>query len=481
MKYIGLDIGTSSCKASIIDECGTVSMSASREYTLTHPAPGFVEIDPELVWKSVCDILREIAPASKDTVSIAVSSIGETMVLLDKFDRPIVNGIVYLDNRCQSEIADIMEKIEERELFEITLVPMNQMFSLSKLIWYRKHSPKVLEHTSKICLFGDFISYKLCGETATDPATASRTMFFDAVRLAWSDRIASLFQIPVPKIPKIVPSGTCLGQLLPSVAKETCLSEKLRVLCGAHDQAVATLGSGSIREGMMTLGEGTSESLNLLLHRKKINLATFQKGIAFEPFVDKDLYIMTIGHNAHGICVQWFNELFKTDSTHNEPSYDCPDDLFFLPFLAKTSVSEPTNISPACFIGLGLTTNQSRLYSAILEGLSFESRVLLNTLQNFGGIIHEIRATGGGSRSDTLMKLKANILNQAITTQRYKDAGILGLCMIGAVSNGEYNSYAEAAANMIQSSKTFLPDRSYDQKFERYREIRTMVGKLFRA
>ena len=72
MKYIGLDIGTSSCKASIIDECGTVSMSASREYTLTHPAPGFVEIDPELVWKSACDILREIAPASKDTVSIAV-------------------------------------------------------------------------------------------------------------------------------------------------------------------------------------------------------------------------------------------------------------------------------------------------------------------------------------------------------------------------------------------------------------------------
>ena len=182
MKYIGLDIGTSSCKASIIDECGTVSMSASREYTLTHPAPGFVEIDPELVWKSVCDILREIAPASKDTVSIAVSSIGETMVLLDKFDRPIVNGIVYLDNRCQSEIADIMTKIGERELFEITLVPMNQMFSLSKLLWYRKHMPKVLEHISKICLFGDFISYKLCGETATDPATASRTMFFDAVR-----------------------------------------------------------------------------------------------------------------------------------------------------------------------------------------------------------------------------------------------------------------------------------------------------------
>ena len=103
------------------------------------------------------------------------------------------------------------------------------------------------------------------------------------------------------------------------------------------------------------------------------------------------------------------------------------------------------------------------------------------TLQNFGGIIHEVRATGGGSRSDTLMKLKADILNQAVTTQRYKNAGILGLCMIEAISSGEYSSYAEAATNMIQTSKTFLPDRSYDQKFERYREIRTAISNLFQT
>ena len=483
MRYIGLDVGTSSCKASIIDESGQTVATASREYRLSFPAYDQVEIEPETVWNATKSALTEIALKAKDAVAIAVSSIGETMILLDSSDRPTANGIVYMDKRCQAETEQIAAAIPEKDLYRQTLVPLNQMFSLCKINWYRKNASWIIDRTEKIFLFGEYIAYKLCGERAVDPASASRTMFFDAYSLRWSTEIAAKFEIPLEKLSSVVESGTFIGALRPKIAEETGLPRSLKILCGAHDQVAATLGSGSVGPNMLTLGEGTSESLNLVVDRASINFSAYRNGICYEPFLSKNDYMMTTGQNTHGICVRWIKDLFSTETDAGirfDEETCCPEDLFFLPFLSKTSVSESDNIAPGCFIGMGLTTDRNQLYRAVLEGITFESLILMNRLEKYGATVHSVRATGGGSWSNTLMQLKADILQRTISVQTDKNSGILGLCMIAAVACGEYKNFQEAAQNMIRIKKRFNPQRSYAEKFLKYDAIRNAIINLYK-
>ena len=484
MRYIGLDVGTSSCKISVVDESGNIVMSASRDYPLSFPAYGQVEIEPETVWNAAKSALSEIAPEAKDAAALVVSSIGETMVPLDSDDRPTANGIVYMDKRCQGETERIAAVVPEKDLYRQTLVPLNQMFSLCKMNWYRENAPSVIDRAGKILLFGEYITYKLCGERAVDPASASRTMFFDAYRLRWSAEIAAAFGIPLEKLSPVVESGTPIGTIRPKIAEETGLPRTLKVLCGAHDQVAATLGSGSVARNMMTLGEGTSESLNLVVGRPSIRFDAYRNGICYEPFLRPDDYLMTTGQNAHGICVRWLKDLFS-DETGADPRFDeeadCPEDLFFLPFLSKTSVAESDNTAPGCFIGMGLTSDRDQLYRAVLEGISFESLILMNRLEKYGATIQSVRATGGGSRSESLMRLKAGILRREISVPADKNSGIIGLCMIAAVACGEYGGFEEAAANMIRTGKRFSPERSYAEKFLEYVSLRKAVVDFYKS
>lgn len=478
MHYIGLDAGTSSCKVSIVDESGTVIATASRDYPLSFPAFDCVEIDPETVWTAAKSALSEIAPKAQDAAAIVVSSIGETMVLLGKDERPTANGIVYMDKRCQDETERIAAIIPEKDLYRQTLVPLNQMFSLCKLNWYKRNAPEIIHKTEKILLIGEYVTYQLCGERAADPSSASRTMFFDAYGWRWSDEIAAAFEIPSEKLSPVVETGTYIGTLRPDIAEETGLPRSLKVLCGAHDQVAATLGSGSVARNMLTLGEGTSESLNLVVDRASINFSAFQHGICYEPFLRKDDYLMTTGQNGHGISVQWIRDLFSigTDAgaRFNEDA-PCPDDLFFFPFLSKTSVAEADNTAPGCFIGMGLTTDRNQLYRAVLEGISFESLILMERLKKYGASIQSVRATGGGSRSNSLMQLKADILQHEISVPADKNAGIIGLCMIAAVACGEYTDFQEAAQHMIRTEKRFTPQRACAGKILRYNSLRQTI------
>ncbi|HQJ01832.1 MAG TPA: FGGY family carbohydrate kinase, partial [Flexilinea sp.] len=211
MRYIGLDVGTSSCKASVMDGKGHIFASSAYSYPLIYTNEGFVEISPDAIWQSSTRALKDIAMKSRDAKALAVSSLGETMVILGANDRPVTNGIVYLDQRCKRELSEIITRINPRDLYAKTLVPLNQMFSLCKILWYQKNAPWILRDGKKIFLVSDYINYMLSGNRAIDPSMASRTMFFDANELKWSKEIADLFDLPIDKFSEIAKAGTYIG------------------------------------------------------------------------------------------------------------------------------------------------------------------------------------------------------------------------------------------------------------------------------
>jgi xylulokinase len=495
LAYIGIDIGTSGCKACVVDENGCFLKSAHRDYPLVYPRPGWVELDPGEIRDAAFGVLRELSPHAKDVKAIAVSSIGESFVLLDKEDNVLANTMTYLDQRSGECLGLIAEKLDPRLVHTVTSVPLNQMYSLPKLLWLKDNRPEVFEKADKIMLISEYISYILCGERASDYTLSSRTMLFDVRELSWSSMLMERFGMPASKFSPPVSAGTSLNRLRPKLAEQLGLSPEIKVYAGCHDQIAATLGAGAIRENDVMGGQGSTESLNVLIGGDKLKHPEplLDNQLSFEPFVVKGLYSISLGQLTYGASIKWYIDTFESElrdacekngaSVHAVLDERCArdsGDTFFLPYLSKVSCMDVNANAPGAFMGLHLAASKSELYRALLEGLCFESRKNCECLGRLGVTPKQIILTGGCTRSDLLTQIKSDVLNLPARLPKNHESGIIGLAMVCAVACGDCAGYGEAVEKFVQYSRAFYPGRNYDGKYAKYKEISDSIIQLYR-
>jgi len=491
--YIGLDVGTSGCKAAVIGETGQILAVASREYAFEFPKPGWVELNPRTVWAAVMEALRGIAHAASGARAIAVSSIGESLILLDENDEPLTNGIVYLDTRAAGAVEEVRARFDPEALYRITGVPVNQMYSLSKLLWMQANRPDLLERARRIFLFGDYLTYKLSGERVVDPATASRTMLFDIGSLTWSEEVFRRFGLSSGPYSEVAATGTVAGRILPSIAFECGLPRDLQVVVGAHDQVAATLGSGVIEPGDLLMGEGSTESLNLVVDAARIRRELlFRHQICMEPFLDHGRYIMPVGQLSHGTSIKWFVQSHLreyAEAGDGRSLYAVADELcagdcgnlYFLPYLSGVNCMDAFSRAPACFIGVDCDTTVHSMYRAVLEGLSFETRSNMQLFDEANVPVRRLVASGGGAKSKLFMQIKADVLGKSIATLDSADSGVMGLAMVCAKALGVIASYRDAAHAFVRVREGIAPGRDYSAKCAEYQRIAAALKALFRA
>lgn len=494
MAYLGLDVGTSGCKAVLVKENGEILYKTQREYSLVYPALGYVELDPDIVWKNVVSVLKEVASYKDDIRYIAVASIGEAMVILDKTDKPLTNGVTYLDRRCSEIVKDIKDYMDLKKLYAVSGMPLNQMFSLPTFLWFKKYMPNIIDRADKYFLFGDYITYMLSGERTIDPPTASRTMFFDALNLDWSDEIAANFDIPVKKFSKVVKIGSIIGKIRPSLAKETGLLEDTYIVMGCHDQVAASLGSGAVLAGDIMAGEGSSESINLVVDKNSISEKFMDYQLCYEPYVEEGLYQTSVAQLTHATCIRWFVQNFganfgDTDDIPGESIYERADrgcatdsgNVFFLPYLSGVNCMDASDLSLGGFLGVDIATDKAKMYRALLEGLSFESRRCMDILRKVGLTVNNMTASGGCSKSELFMQLKADVLQQPIKILANPEAGAMGLAIICAKADKKFDTYEEAVKKYVKLSKTYIPKKDYSEKYKQYVMISDTVKGLYRT
>lgn len=492
-EYIGLDVGTSGCKAAVVDECGNVLASARREYRFSHSGKGRVELDPREVWGCAKETLREIAASGYHVRMLAVSSIGESVVMLDEHENVLRNGIVYLDERGPETMDWIRERIGEDRLQHITGLPIRVFFSLNRYLWLREHEPETVARTKRQFLFGDYITYMLTGERMIDPSTASKTYMLDAMALDWSPEICGAFEIPLEQFPNVTPTGTVAGKIRPSLAEETGLPKELQVVVGCHDQCAATLGAGGVAEGDIAAGEGSTESLNLVVNKDKITEKFYERKICLEPYIQPGQYVVPVGQHVHGTSIRWFVNEFGADfgkgtdgaaqknifELANENCAQECGEVFFIPYLARANLLDPKSRALGVFLGLEVGTDRAQMYRALLEGLCFETKLCFDVLDATGFPIHKIVATGGCSKSELLMQMKADVLGRPVHILENADAGISALAMICAVADGAYRDYAQAAKVFVRTKRAYVPQRDYSEKYRKYRIILDAAKELY--
>lgn len=491
--YIGMDVGTSGCKASVVDGQGRILVTARREYGFEYPGKGMVELNPRTVWNSVKDALKEIAAADCgcELRMLSVSSIGEAMVMVDDQDQVIRNGITYLDERGPETVDAVISRIREDRMQRITGLPPRLFYSLNRLLWMQEYEPQSLERTAHYFLFGDYITYMLTGERMIDHSSASKTWMLDTMALDWSKEVGETFGIPLERFSKVVPTGTCAGRIRPGLAAETGLPDSLQVVVGCHDQCAATLGSGGVERGDIAAGEGSTESLNLVVGKEDITDRFYGQNICLEPYILPGQYMIPVGQHTHGTSIRWFVKEFWTElsgmvsdgkSIYDLANEKCAEDageVYFLPYLTRANLMDADNRSLGLFLGLEVGTDRAKMYRALLEGLCYETKLCFDILQKSGLPIHKIVAAGGCSKSPLLMQMKADVLGRPVSILENTDAGISALAMFCAVADGGYRDLKEASRVFVRTVREYTPQKDYGEKYEKYLLIREAAKQLY--
>lgn len=507
MSLIGLDVGTSGCKAGIFDSRGKLLSMAHREYSAICSRPGWAEMDADVIWNCVQAVLAEAAAVGQNSGltlqdpprALSVSSFGESVVPLGADGRCLGPVILYHDPRGGAEAEAIDRALGSSRLYSLSGARPHGMYSLGKIAWIKTHEPELFGKVWKFLLMADFVLFRLGAEARTDYSLAARTMAFDVTKLQWSSEIFAAAGLSTNLLPEPIPSGTTIGTLSGALVQSLGLPADLKLVSGGHDQTCAALGAGVTRAGSSVDGMGTVECITPAFDRPVINSFMESSHFACVPHVVPGLYVTYAFNLAAGGLLRWYRDVLAGEEraearTSGLNVYELileevpggPGRLLFLPHITGAATPYMDPGSRGAIVGLEATTTKADIVRGLLEGLCFEMRINLDLLSSAGITVDELRTVGGLAQSEKILALKADILQRPVLSLDVTEAGTLGAALLAGVACGEFSSLAEAADACVRIKKEFLPhprhSAAYEDLFLRYaklypalKEIRTCL------
>lgn len=497
MNILGLDIGTTGCKALVFDTDGALLARASREYAVDFPHPQWAEQDLENVWRLAQQAVREAlqAAAIRELAAIALSVHGEAVTPVDSSGHPLRPTMLGMDTRTGPQNDWLRERFGSEALFQRTGMPVHTINTLPKLLWIREHEPEVWHSADKFLLVEDFLVQKMTGKAVVSQCLASRTQLFNLSRGDWDEEILAALGLDPARLGQVQPSGTVAGTLSTQLASDFGLLHPPLVVAGGHDQACGALGVGSTRPGIASVSTGTAEVVEVALPAPVVSQPLYEGNISVYNHVVPGLFLaMTLNHSG-GLSLRWFRDQFceaqvLQSAQANADAYDLmlagassdPTGLLVLPHFSGSGTPTFDTASKAAILGLTFSTSRVELAKAILEGLTYELRLNLDLLQAGGVQIDVLRAIGGGARSKLWLQLKADVTGIPVVTPRITEAAGFGAALLAGVGAGAFPSAAEAAGRFLQLTDTYQPDparhAAYTRQYELYRQVYPAVAPI---
>jgi len=311
MSVLGIDAGTSGCKAAAFRADGKCLGSAASEYGTCHPRPGWAELDSESVWQQTKRTIRQVvAHTSDDPVTcLSVSSMGEALTPVSADRRILGNCILLSDVRGDEYVQPLEEAICQEDFYRISPNILGAAYSLPKLLWVKEHQPELYDQADCFLLWADLIAFMLGCEPTASYSLAGRTLLFDIHNEDWSDVLLSKAGIAREKLGRTVPGGSQIGTVSDAVATELGLGGNVAVVAGGHDQCCNALGAGICRAGSAVCGIGTFECLTPVYDSLPDAAQMLGLGLGIEHHVLPELYVSLI-FNQSGSLVRWFRDTF---------------------------------------------------------------------------------------------------------------------------------------------------------------------------
>ncbi len=486
--YMGLDIGTSGCKAAVFDSEGRMQALARRTYALSLTSDGGAELDPAGVMQECRAAVAVAARGLTGKIrALAVSSQGEAFTPLDAGGQPLGPAMVSSDSRAASQVARELPGLHREKLYQITGHTPHPMFTLYKMLWLRENRPAIWQRAARFFCFEDLLHQQLGLAPAISWPLAGRTMMFDVRNHAWSSQILELAGLSPDKLARPMQSGGIVGAVDDKTADGWGLPPGILVAAGGHDQTCAALGAGATEAGSAMYATGTVDCITAAFAKPVFSASLMRANLCTYDHAAPGLYATITFNLTGGNALQWFHDEFghperSAAVTGGRDAYELlletaaasASSLLALPYLAAAGTPYFDTVTPGAVLGLRLTTKRGDLLRALLEGLAMEMRLNLDILAEAGVQVEHLRAVGGGARSDWWNQLKADVTNRPVIVPDVTEAGCLGAAML-ACSAHTGAATAALAKSWVRPRKEFAPRQDatafYTARYAAYRNL----------
>jgi xylulokinase len=484
--YLGLDFGTSSVKGVLIDAKQKILATASAPLKVSRPNPGWSEQNPEDWWKACNKVVKELGRMKPKAIA-AVEGIGLSgqqhgATLLDKAGKPLRPCILWNDARSFKECEDI-EAAEPKARAISGNIPLAG-FTAPKLVWVKKHEPKIFGQVAKVLLPKDYIRLRMTGEYASDMSDSSGTYWLDVAKRDWSDKLLAASGMSVEQMPKLYEGTDATGRLTPAVARAWNMPKRPVVAGGGGDNAAAACGIGAVSDNSALVSIGTSGVM--FVSNDKFRPNAGRAVHAFCHAVPGTWHQMGVILSAAG-SLEWLSGVLGVPAPKLTSALGTkltgPSPALMLPYLS----GERTPVADAqvrgLIMGLGHESDHKTLTHAALDAVAFAFRDSLEALKDAGTEVKRVTAVGGGSKSELWLKIIATVLGVPVDLPAAGDVGgAFGAARLGliAATGADFRKVLTAP----KTARTIKPEakarEAYEEHYRRYAKIYPAIKEIYR-
>ncbi|MBQ0707912.1 MULTISPECIES: FGGY-family carbohydrate kinase [unclassified Ochrobactrum] len=484
--FLTADGGTESIRARVYDVSGTCLASAAVTYETKFSSGARAEQNPEDWWSCFVQAARKaitdsaVDPSAIEAITLATTSC--TVVALDADGRPLRPSIIWMDVRASAEADAVLATADQALLANGGgRGPVSAEWMIPKALWIARNEPEIFEKADTICEYQDFMTLRLSGEKAaslnnvslrwhysTDrggfPVTLLEKLGLSALLQKWPSRVAA--------------PGEVIGGLCASAASELGLSQKVKVVQGGADALIGMIGLGVAKPGQLALITGSSH-LQFGVADKPLHAP----GIwgSYPDMVYPGRYIIEGGQTSTGSIIAWLGrmmngtmdmEALNAKAAALEPG---AEGLLVQDHFQGNRTPYTDALSRGAIVGLTLAHEPHHIFRAIMEGISFGTRAILDAMAEAGYRGEEITVGGGASASPLWLQIHADTAGLPVCVPQSRDAPSVGAAVLAAHGAGHFASIDDGIAAMVRPGKRIEPrpreTALYNEIYQQYRAL----------
>lgn len=467
MNILAIDLGTTNIKVSVYSNqlSPLITLSENVIYQREHEC---VEFDPARYFDCIYSMMRSAASRAKaqngeDIIQVVLTGQAESLVLLDKDKKPIRPAISWLDMRSRKECEELASVFDADTSYRITGQPeIIPTWPVTKMLWLRRHESEIFNQTAFYLLLKDYIIFRLSGRMAGDYSIYSFSCYYNITGKKYWREILDYCGIREEQLPDVLPPRTVVGTLLPELTDGTGgLTASTKINIGTLDHFAGMIGTGNIREGIVSESAGTVLSLATLV--KEPVFSDSRLPLNCGPFPDS--YVLLPVCESGGFSLEWYKKTFQPDDSFIQindaaAARDGASAPVFLPYLTGINAPDFNESASGVFFGINAAHTRDDFSLAVMQGVACLLRKNIDYMERAGIPVEKIISVGGGARSPLWTQIKADMTQKAFSIPENEEAACFGAAIIAAVDEGYIASFEDAAKEKVAIKRTFTPQEN---------------------
>lgn len=492
--FMGLDFGTQGVRCGIYDQYGEVKATSEANYDTVFPEAGWAEQTPNDWIAAMGDAVTMCYAQTGNEIfsqikALSVCCTSSTVIPMDENDHPLTKAIIWMDNRAKSQAVKINDT--QHKILKYCGKEESVEWFIPKLLWIKENQNDVYKKAKRIVELQDYINHYLTGRWCASISQATCKGNYVEELGGFSEDFLASAGLPEYKEKinlDVIKQGEVVGKIRESVADNYKLPPEMTVYQGGIDAHTSMIGLGVCKPGDMGAVMGTS-----FVHLAVVDKPIFKEGI-WGPYKDAiipDLFCMEGGQVSAGSITKWFLDEFdiKGSSPYQVMENEAgkipigSEGLVLLDYFQGNRTPYKDPMAKGVIYGLTLRHSKAHIYRAILEGIAFGMRNIIDNMETSDFSIDVIRGCGGVTKNPLWLQIISDVTGKPIMlTKHSSNSGVLGCAIVGAVGSRLYHNFEEAVDAMVQCTDTIVPDKNahsaYNANYKKYLKLYDYLKEL---